>query len=216
METAPPTDLATDLVRHLTESCRRATHDSLGRERSRAAAHILARTLHRVAEHTMTAMAGMQPTARAIACRRGCDACCRVPEATTDVPTLLLLADRTPQPTDDGTACVLLAEGACSVHADRPIACRAYNAFDAGPCASGRFAIEPASAALDPSLGDPWPFLIGAAVMDGVVKGLVEIGLDGRQVRLSAGLRLLAREPSLADRWLAGDAAFAAITISPP
>ncbi len=89
---------------------------------------------------------------KALACRRGCDSCCR---SQTDIPfyplelvgiywyaveklkgtvrstlkdRLVFFARERP--------CPFLVEGACSIHPMRPVSCRQFNVFGA-PCAPG-------------------------------------------------------------------------------
>jgi hypothetical protein len=88
------------------------------------------------------------------ACRRGCDHCCHLPVGVTFGEALRLAAaiERLPPVqakvvTDArqtaatdwaalvGQPCPLLAHGACVVHADRPLACRALASSDAEACA---------------------------------------------------------------------------------
>lgn len=88
------------------------------------------------------------------ACRRGCDHCCHLPVGVTygEVLRLLAAVERLPPLPEHVAAearrtaampwralvaqpCPLLADGACTVHAARPLACRALASSDADACA---------------------------------------------------------------------------------
>ncbi len=88
------------------------------------------------------------------ACRRGCDHCCHLPVGVTFGEVLQLLAavqEQGPLPARVAAAarrtagtpwdrlvgqpCPLLADGACAVHAARPLPCRALASSDADACA---------------------------------------------------------------------------------
>jgi Fe-S-cluster containining protein len=108
--------------------------------------------------------AGTSARVRAkVACREGCDACCRVPvdvqahevffaanhiqvhfppEALTEV-IARLAAHRTrvaaltvDERAVSRSACALLVTGSCSIYAGRPEACRAHHTSDAAMCAA--------------------------------------------------------------------------------
>ena len=86
------------------------------------------------------------------ACRVGCHACCLqpIPVSTLEVqglrwfalthlsgrPARLAGAALLPQPDGPGVACPFLVDGACSVYALRPMACREYVVFGR-PCQPG-------------------------------------------------------------------------------
>lgn len=109
-----------------------------------------------------TTFAQTAPAVRAVvACRAGCDACCRVPvdvqahevlfaadhiqihfspEALNDVVARLAVhrqqfeaLNATARETSRST-CVLLSAGSCSIYAGRPEACRSHHTRDAAAC----------------------------------------------------------------------------------
>lgn len=90
------------------------------------------------------------PGGAGLACRPGCDQCCResiIPVSAPEVGAALVhLLERTPGPTrgrvlrnlrerQDGQ-CPFLLESTCSVYADRFLACRQFHIFGA-PCLDG-------------------------------------------------------------------------------
>jgi len=87
-----------------------------------------------------------------LACRKGCEACCR---AQSDIPVYpfelvglyWFATEKISGPERDalkqnlifhakGSPCPFLMDGACSVHAIRPVSCRQFNVFGE-PCAPG-------------------------------------------------------------------------------
>jgi hypothetical protein len=201
----------------------RAVDETLGQERSRAAAIELSARVLRIVNSTLPLVEELHPPAQPIACRAGCTHCCRLPIVMTDVPTVLRLgfgvAANLPKETINKIAtalqgadrpCAFLVDDSCSVYDDRPIVCRSYNAFDVSACAEGRFLTGDA-AGTGLGLGDPWPYGVGGAVQEGMAAGLERLGIDARQVQMIPALRFLAKDIDAADRWLRGEPAFASL-----
>lgn len=79
------------------------------------------------------------------ACRKGCTHCCHIPVALSQAEALLIgdaigrepvrfAWDRAPEPSQEygyHRPCPFLREGACSIYAERPFACRAHFNLDA-------------------------------------------------------------------------------------
>ncbi len=217
---------AIEFINGLIAMAERAVDETLGHERSRAAAIELSARVIRIAESTLPLVAQLHPPTKPIACRAGCTHCCRLPTVMTDVPTVMRLgfevASRLPheamvqvinamQQTD--RPCAFLVDDACVVYEDRPIVCRAYNAFDVMACAEGRFLISGSGSeqASGVELADPWPFGVGGALQEGMANGLTRLGIDARQVQMVGALRFLASDVGAAERWLQGEPAFAAL-----
>jgi Fe-S-cluster containining protein len=102
------------------------------------------------------------------------------------------------------TPCPMLVDKACSVYADRPLACRALAALDAARC-------ERAFVHLSNELIDiPQPYVLAGygyrLALDGALK---KARLDYRPVELGSGLALALSRPEAQAEWLAGGDPFA-------
>ena len=99
--------------------------------------------------------------------------------------------------------CPLLANGRCSVYEYRPLACRGWTSNNARLCeASHRnpwTVIE----------SDNWVFDAGFGVLDGLRRGLADVGLQSERLDLTAALRVALETPDALARWLAGEPIFA-------
>ena len=169
--------------------------------------------------------------ARRPACAAGCSHCCHV-HADATVPEILAVAahvagawtakaraalrDRLQlqvgrvETLDDDARwaaripCALLDEaGRCTVHAARPLRCRAFHSCSAEPCRDafeGRAEAGPERIALLDRAHD--------AVEEGYDGALVAAGLSAAGYRLELGLLLALDDPGAGARWLAGDDAF--------
>ncbi len=103
--------------------------------------------------------------------------------------------------------CVLLEDGACSVHPARPLACRGWNAVDAAQC---RASVE---------LRDPQMMIenhelhrqLAEAVQFGFLQGSKELNLEAGYLLLPRALHLLLEYGILecSETWLHGGAFFA-------
>ena len=89
-----------------------------------------------------------------VACHKGCSHCCRLVVTITETEALVLAAELPPgdprraalaaprphrldERLQSGMSCALLAsDGSCSVHAVRPLACRAATSLDERACVS--------------------------------------------------------------------------------
>jgi len=100
--------------------------------------------------------------------------------------------------------CALLRDGACSIYAGRPAACRAHHASDAAVCAAHQSDPRvPIARAYVPPLRARM-----FAVMLGVDEALEAAGYDDRAYDFGAALHeALTHRPCLA-RWLRGEPAF--------
>ena len=157
-----------------------------------------------------------------LACRKGCAHCCRIRVSVT-APELFLIArsltgarraavlerlaeaDARVHGLDAAArlradvACPLLDDGACSIYAVRPTACRSLLSFDVGACIAafvegtegGR-----AMAAVGPGLRSGYMAAFCAA--------LTAAGLPDASYELVSGLRRVLETPDAEARWLAG------------
>jgi hypothetical protein len=183
----------------------------------------------RIAEEAVRQAVRAEPPPSA--CREGCDWCCHltvgtsVPEVVRIVEYLrqrlspeefLALRERvlrldkrrrelkTAHVSEARLPCALLVEHRCTAYPVRPLTCRGFNSADARRCE--RFVNSPGQTTLPlyvPQLR------ITAFVLDGMRSGLVESGLKGERVELTAALRLVLEEPGVVERFLASEPAFA-------
>jgi hypothetical protein len=103
--------------------------------------------------------------------------------------------------------CALLIDDACSVHAGRPISCRAVLSMSAEACRK---------AMVDPATADPVPLVVGAMDTAEAVrtllctviaaKGLSDAGYD-----LQQALAVVLPDPTAEARWLAGEDVLAGV-----
>lgn len=178
----------------------------------------------------------MKPT-RPLACREGCAWCCYVQVAVTAPEALVVVAHlRETRSADELRAvheriveldnqtrglghveradrqyrCALLVDDRCSVYAVRPLMCRGLASFDDAVC---KLAWE------TDANNVPIPVHRGqriavSAVEKGLMDGLADASLDGRQLELTAALRIAIETPDAAEHWLAGEPIFEAAALS--
>ena len=109
------------------------------------------------------------------------------------------------QHTQAGIACALLIDGACSVYAARPAACRKYYSLSVDTC---RSAFEEPAEPLAGPLEDDNLRLAGNAVALGFAKGVEESGRDANRYELHAALLEALESPKAARRYRDGKKAF--------
>jgi hypothetical protein len=100
--------------------------------------------------------------------------------------------------------CALLVDHRCIAYPVRPLTCRGFNSRDASRCEQFVTASCPAPPLYEPQVR------LTAFVLDGMRAGLAEAGLAGERVELTAALRIALEPPDAVERFLAGEAAFAA------
>lgn len=167
-----------------------------------------------------------------IACAAGCSYCCHV-HADVTVPEILAITrhlhsiwseparralhDRLAlhvarvEHLDDDERwaakipCALLDDaGRCSIHAARPLRCRAFNAGAVEPCREAFHGDLEAIPARIPRLDRAHD-----AAEAGYDAALVDAGLSAAAHRLETGLLVALDDPGAGARWLAGEDAFA-------
>ena len=172
------------------------------------------------------------PPRAASACKEGCAWCCHKMVGTT-VPEVLrivaylqeklsagetqALKDRVGQRHDQRKAlqaqgrfranlpCALLVDNRCSVYPVRPLTCRGFNSSDARQC---ELSLDPRNHAAVPAYAPQQR--LATLVLDGMRAGLVEAGLSGALVELTAALHIALTIPEALDQWRAGKASFEA------
>lgn len=154
-----------------------------------------------------------QPAARGLACRRGCDPCCHQDISVHAIEVFAMaraLRGRLTVPPAVGRACPLLGPAReCTIHADRPLACRMFVSTDARACAAA-FAAGQAP--------DTWP----RPIIDTTAWMLMALwaaqhgrGLPLRAYALAPALAAVLADPGLEARWWAGADGLAAFA-GPP
>lgn len=167
-----------------------------------------------------------------IACAAGCSYCCHVHadvtvpevlaitrhlEATWSEPSLRALRERLARHVarvehlrdEERWAakipCALLDDaGRCSIHAARPLRCRAFNARSVEPCREAFEGSPDAAPARIPRLDRAHD-----AAEAGYDAALIDAGLSAAAHRLEGALLLALDDPEAGARWLAGEDAFA-------
>jgi Fe-S-cluster containining protein len=171
-----------------------------------------------------------------LACKRGCDHCCRRPVGTT-APTVLRIAAALREKLSDSEfatvlarvvaldekthgvswtpaerpplACAFLVDGECSIYAVRPFVCRAWNSADAEACRRA-LGVDSVEMRFD---------LYQRTTFAGVERGLQAVlranGLDATDLELTAAIRVAMENPDACTRWLAGEPVFAGCEAKP-
>ena len=219
------TEALKDLADALEQSAHDGTALLLQQPPSTALATALAETMTDLMENTTRELEGMLPSPQPVACRKGCPTCCHVPvrtdaqsvirivehvrqswpvveriklkarieahvEATKDPYAFAAVADRPP--------CPFLVEDSCSVHAVRPMVCRAFNSTDLAACLKaaktiGGFASIPAYAL---------PNMVTVAVQKGMIAALKEKGYGDQSLDFTPALHYALAVPDAGERWL--------------
>jgi Fe-S-cluster containining protein len=165
-------------------------------------------------------------------CKKGCSFCCHVVVSVTPLEVFrlgsrfdALVPERGPavdrlrarlarsqpftyeQLLDQGMACGLLgADGACSVYAERPSACRALASFNVKGCEAsiGRPGDQPeGQVSIDLPLHS-----LGQAVSIGLRLACSDRGLETTRYELNEALLRALDTPDAAQRWLGGEQVF--------
>jgi Fe-S-cluster containining protein len=169
-----------------------------------------------------------------IGCGAGCAHCCyQNVEAT--IPEAILVAAHLADPSDPrrdavlkaaaarrrmsdkqrrrpGRPCPLLVDNRCSVYEDRPLMCRAMLAVDGAQCGAALASVlaggeegqvEQFTTAQYYVLGDQ-------AGIRGICK---DMGLQFDLIELTDAVAAILRDPTLPERWIAGERAFAPSTV---
>jgi len=162
----------------------------------------------------------------AVECRKGCSFCCRLKVTATPLEVIRITAalDDARRTSVLATAeavaglsgrerlarqvhCPLLFEGACSAYEVRPLTCRALLSQSAALCERQfQVGVTAGDAAGVPN--PVAPRLIAAALINGQVAALRDLGLASHMVELIAALAALARDSSLFARWLSREDVF--------
>ena len=171
------------------------------------------------------------PAPQPVACKAGCPWCCYLPVGITAAEAIRIaeylqatlpheeigavqeqiaeLDEHTRHMDEDARAlarlpCALLDHKMCSAYPVRPLACIAWNSFDADACKAAWYTSMPGVV--------PTHMLRYQAAMSvrrGLREGLMDAGLDGRKLDLTTALRIALETPGAVNCWLGGEPVFA-------
>lgn len=226
--TVPLQPFFDELKRHL----KKTTIEGLAARRTPRQLRAVADTTMDAFASTVAGLEKPSPPEKPLACKKGCDHCCHL-TVLADAATVIRIADHVAEtftPAErmlldmrliayeervEGltqaersfarVACPLLVEGACSVHAVRPLICRSFNSYDAESCRK-HLAIGGSSADI-PSWNIPW--LVGLAFDSALKEALLASGYGDGDLELGLALKAALDRPNAGERWLAGDKVFA-------
>lgn len=226
----PPRKRAEALIAAAAVAQARATAKALsGRRSVKRLLDMMRRALARI-EKLVARVNTLAPPPRPIACGPGCPYCCHI-RVTASPPEVLLIADhlcrtwpagkldalknklanldRLTHGLDDEARevlrlpCPMLLDNSCSIHAVRPISCRAVASVDVAACRRS----------YDSRMQEPVPQVtlqLNAAngVGYGLIAGLDEAGYGFENLEFIAALRVALEEDDPARRWLHGEGLF--------
>jgi hypothetical protein len=166
-----------------------------------------------------------------VQCRSGCSFCCHQNVDVT-IPEAILVALQLPNEADPrraavlaaaeafrdidadariatGKPCPLLVDNRCSVYNARPITCRSLTSPDAARCQAAMQSVEAGNGPLPIEIYVVLRFLCMGE--QGAILGIVsDLGLQADIVELTQTVAAIVRDPTLIERWAAGEKVFAA------
>ena len=226
----PPRKRARALIGAAAEAQARATAKALsGRRSVKRLLAMMRRALARI-EKLVTRVNALVPPPRPIACGPGCPYCCHI-RLTASPPEILLIAEhiKTTWPADRRAAikrklanldrlthglddearevlrlpCPMLLDNSCSIHAVRPISCRAVASVDVAACRRSY-----ASRMQEPVPQVTMQLNAANGVGYGLIAGLAEAGYPLENLEFIAALRIALEEEDAAKHWLDGEGLF--------
>jgi hypothetical protein len=222
----------TKAVGYLAEFTKRMVVFAFPEHKTPARASSLIKEVYRVTDDMMT---GCLQNGTKLACKIGCNWCCRMRVKTTSLEVLhiadflrsrlrprelsefrqrLAATDATTRGMDGSQriqvkmVCPLLVDGKCSAYPVRPIACRVYHSLNASDC---KLLLDDEEHSLRVRRDVSG---LSMGIFAGLTEGLRAIGLQTRLLELIAGIRIVIDEPGLVKRWFAGEPAFVGAEIS--
>jgi Fe-S-cluster containining protein len=205
------------------------TSEVLKSERTPLAVVQITEKANETAERALIQAMTTSPPNEQSACQTGCAWCCYKTVGTA-APEVLRIADylRThlspealqvtvdrvirldderrlahPDKRSKARPCSLLKDNQCIAYPVRPLTCRGYNSTDARMC---ELSLDPRNKATVPAY-QPQQRLY-TLVLDGVRSGLIESGLPGELLELTAALRVAFTSTDAEAKWLAGQDVF--------
>jgi len=219
------TDALKNLAVALEDSTRESVAQLLKQPASNALAVAIAEAPTSLMEETTRELEEVLPGPEPMACRKGCPTCCHVP-VRTDAQSVIRIVEHVRQSwpvveriklktridahveatkddyafaaVADRPACPFLVEDSCSVHAVRPMVCRAFNSTDLAACLKaakmvGGFASIPAYA---------MPNMVTVAVQKGMIAALKEKGYGDQSLDFMPAVQYALSVPDAGERWL--------------
>jgi hypothetical protein len=190
---------------------------------------ILGIVKHLVFERTQQAINEIAAAAPKLGCRKGCSHCCYQRVEVT-IPEAILVFAHVGLPTDPRhqkvvelaatltglqkmerlrlvEPCPMLVDKQCSVYEDRPLICRGVLAGDAGLC---RKNLDDLLKGRDARPIELYPFAqVSAFGAQAAIRGICkDMGLQHDLVELTLAVGAMIRDPTIIDRWLAGERVF--------
>jgi Fe-S-cluster containining protein len=178
------------------------------------------------AQHTLDEITSIAPK---LGCKSGCAYCCYQNVEVT-IPEAILVAAHLTDPADPrrgkvaetaaavrdlddnerrrtGRPCPLLVANKCSIYDDRPLMCRSMLAVEAEQCRAAHVAATTSGETLPVEyFVTAQYFMLGdQAGLRGILK---DMNLQYDLVELNQAVAAILRDPTLVDRWLAGERVF--------
>ncbi|MDA1024329.1 MAG: YkgJ family cysteine cluster protein [Proteobacteria bacterium] len=224
---------AKDVIARATVAQRTDTAKAMAKPTLAKTLNMARRSLKR-AEGTIAKVLKLVPPPSPIACKANCPWCCHI-RLTASVPEVLAVLGyiRENFSTEeiealtrkvanidgftrrlDGEArarqrlpCPLLKDGSCSVHAVRPLSCRAVVSVDVAAC----------KRAYQSHMQEPVPqhelqILAANAIGYGIFAGLADAGRELEDLEVNAALALGLADKDIGERWINGQGGFAPAT----
>jgi len=234
---APPAPQARDYLRDLAETARTLVRQSLisssigGRADAvlvaiGAMGAELADLYEREFARQRAIDATFEQSLAAVECRKGCSFCCRLKVTATPLEVIriattlddargatvlsaaeLIAGMNERERVARQVPCPLLLDGACSAYEVRPLTCRALLSRRAALC-ERYFEVGTTMTDSGPVPSLVAPRLIAAALINGQIAALRDVGLASKTVELISALAALTRDPSLFLRWLSREDVF--------
>ncbi|MBB2190191.1 hypothetical protein HLH34_09445 [Gluconacetobacter azotocaptans] len=179
----------------------------------------LARTLLALCDDVADELLRIGPV-KPLACRAGCDTCCRSLIQVNPVFAVLAVAEARRTFSRDrfqalkdrlasGTPfCPFLFDGVCSIYHSRPMVCRGYYSLDLDLCKQGDYCEKNLGYQGDEAHA-AHQLMIFLFSLEKRIEGIeADLGLDPGPVFLDAAARVLLETPTAPDAWLSGGRIF--------
>lgn len=181
----------------------------------------LAAGLLALAEEVSTGLQSLAPV-RPLACRAGCDHCCRNMIQVRPLFAILAVASAKARFTPARLAefidrlvtgtpfCPFLFDGQCSIYDARPMVCRGYYSLDLARCLEGDFCEKTLGYQGDDAHAAHQLMVFLFALEKRIEAIEAELGLEQGLVLLDQAARILLARPDSALRWQQGERVFTA------